>query len=164
MSPRADRSVFNENTRGAGGKHGQTRVRWSDDKSNYNLSLAFQEPKPPLHSSAPPHQVRAGLPSQRPEHQHDRHRARRWRDHSRILQRRQGSQRAGLLPRGQRLQLRELVRRQRGPRGSPWERQLPPPASVQSRGAPQPISKTDEVIRGVGHMMGASLQPEGWGS
>lgn len=133
------------------------------------LSLIFQElvselePKPPLQSSAPPHQVRAGLPSQRPERRHDLHRARRWRDHGRILQRRPGSQRAGPLPRGQRIQLRELVRRQRGPRGSPRERQLPPPTSVQSGGAPQPVSKTDEVIRGVGHMMGVSLQPEGWG-
>lgn len=142
---------------------------WFEHSVTLTLSLIFQklvselEPKPPRQSSAPPHQVRAGLPSQRPGCRHDRHGAGRRRDHSRIPQHRPGSQRAGPLPRGQRLQLRELLRRQRGPRGSPRKRQLPPTTSVQSRGAPQPISKTDEVIRGVGHMIAVSLQPEGWG-
>ena len=118
------------------------------------------EPKPRLRSSASPHQVRARLPSERPERGNDGHGTRRMRHHSRILHRRPGSQRAGPLPRRQRVQLRELVRGQRGARWSPRERQLPPPTSVQSGGAPQPVSKADEAIRGLGDMMGVGLQPE----
>lgn len=133
----------------------------------FKSSLVCQEPvserecKPPAQSSAPAHQVWASLPSQGPEPRHDWHRACERRDHGWVRQHHPRPQRVRPLPWGQRVQLRELVWRQRGARGSAWERQLPPPASVQSGGAPQSVSKTGEVNRGLDHMIGSGLQPEG---
>lgn len=138
---------------------------WSEISLVVFLSLVLQEPERLLRSRQPQHQVRAGLAAPRPQHRQHRHaRTNRQRrhDHSRILHRRRpGSPRGGPFPWRQRIQLRELVRRQRGARRSP--RELPSPAAVQSGRAPQPVGQTDEAIGGVGHMMGAGLQPMGGG-
>lgn len=128
--------------------------------------LLFQElvsdlqPEPAVHSSAPADQVRAGLPSQGPRRGHDRHRAGRRRD---LLHRRPRPPRGRPLPGGQRVQLRELLRGQRGARGSARERPLPPAAPDDAGGAPQPVGEKNEVIGGLDHMMGGGPQPEGVG-
>lgn len=130
--------------------------------------LLFQElvsdlqPEPAVRSSAPADQVRAGLPSQGPRGGHDRHRAGRRRDL--LLHRRPRPPRGGPLPGGQRVQLRELLRGQRGARGSARERPLPPAAPDDAGGAPQPVGEKNEVIGGLDHMMGGGPQPEGVGA
>lgn len=95
------------------------------------------KPKPLLCPSKRPHQVWASLSSQRPD---DWNRTWRRHDHGWILHHRPGVPWTRAFPWWQRVQLWELIWRQRWARGSPWERQLPPPPPVQSWRAPQPVS------------------------